>query len=315
MTRESPEAATVFHDLEKYAAYPRLSGLTLSPDGSRLVTTVATINRAGTGYATALWGLDPTGEQPAHRITRSAKGEAGAAFGSTGALYFTSSRPDPDADDDAPESALWEIPPGGGEARVVHSRPGGVSGVLCAQDADLTLVVAPVLAGAADETSHAAIHKARSDGGVQAILHDGYPVRFWDADLGPAAPQLFVAEPDADQVLTQPTTTDYLPPVRLRWVSQGVGARLRNATPTLSPDGTFALVALTVPEARASLRSQLVRIDLTTGERTVLLDEQRTDFGAGPVSPDGARAVIITEPQSSPEHAAPPAGGPRPDHR
>ncbi|WP_109474331.1 S9 family peptidase [Ornithinimicrobium cavernae] len=303
MTSEPQPSPTIFHDLDHYVAMPRLSGLALSPDGTRLVTTVSTITKAGTGYATALWGVDPQGERPAYRITRSAKGEAGAAFSSTGTLYFTSARPNPDADDETPEAALWEIPAGGGEARVVLSRPGGVGKVLCARDAEVTLVVAGLLPGATDEKTHAAIHKARKDGGVQAILHDSYPVRYWDADLGPSAPQLFVAEPDEQDEPKRPTTTDHVPPLRLRWVSEGVGARMRDATPVVSPDGTFALVSLTVPEARGEQRSQLVRIDLVSGERTVLADEAEHEFYDPLISPDSARALIVVDRKSTPERA------------
>ena len=56
------QPATPFHDLDHYLAIPRVSGLALSPDGMRLVTTVATLNRQGTEYGTALWELDPAGE-------------------------------------------------------------------------------------------------------------------------------------------------------------------------------------------------------------------------------------------------------------
>lgn len=50
---------TPFHDVDHYLAIPRVSGLALSPDGGRLVTTVATLNDLGTEYRTALWEVDP----------------------------------------------------------------------------------------------------------------------------------------------------------------------------------------------------------------------------------------------------------------
>ncbi|HEV7862918.1 MAG TPA: hypothetical protein VGR20_09465, partial [Acidimicrobiia bacterium] len=59
---------------------PRVSGLAVSPDGSRLVTSVATLAPDGTKFQSALWQLDPAGEVVPRRLTRSAKGETGAAF-------------------------------------------------------------------------------------------------------------------------------------------------------------------------------------------------------------------------------------------
>src|SRR4029078_2197915 len=41
---ESAPAPTPFHDLQQFVALPRLGGLAMAPDGSRLVTTVATLN-------------------------------------------------------------------------------------------------------------------------------------------------------------------------------------------------------------------------------------------------------------------------------
>lgn len=102
----NPGPATPFHDLDHFIALPRLSGLTVSPDGSRIVATVATLNKKQTAYVSALWQLDPAGEQPARRITRSAKGESGAAFAGNGELYFTSSRPDPDTSEDDEPTAV-----------------------------------------------------------------------------------------------------------------------------------------------------------------------------------------------------------------
>ncbi|HEV8625013.1 MAG TPA: hypothetical protein VG034_11205 [Acidimicrobiia bacterium] len=42
-------------DLDAYLALPRVSGLVLSPDGSRLVTSVASVAPDGTKFLSALW--------------------------------------------------------------------------------------------------------------------------------------------------------------------------------------------------------------------------------------------------------------------
>ena len=65
-TPDSPDntPATPFHDLDAFTALPRVAGLTLSPDDARLVTTVATRDAKGTGYATALWRSTPRAGAP-----------------------------------------------------------------------------------------------------------------------------------------------------------------------------------------------------------------------------------------------------------
>src|SRR5919199_5719364 len=141
---------TPFADLDVYVALPRVSGLLLSPSGDRLVTSVATLGPDRTEYVSALWEVDPAGSRPARRLTRSAKGEAPAAFLPDGGLLFTSSRPDPQAKpDDEPPAALWLLPPGGGEARVVAVRPGGVQGAAVARDDGRVVLTAATLPGAA----------------------------------------------------------------------------------------------------------------------------------------------------------------------
>ena len=109
-------------DLDHFLPLPRLSGLRLSPDGRRLVVSVASPAADGKRFATTIWEVDPDGAAP-RRLTRSTKGESGAAFLPDGSLLFVSARPDPDAKpdgaaDDGP-GALWLLPAGGGEARVI----------------------------------------------------------------------------------------------------------------------------------------------------------------------------------------------------
>ncbi|WP_309070098.1 prolyl oligopeptidase family serine peptidase [Arthrobacter sp.] len=286
------ESASAFHDLDRFVSLPRLSGLTLSIDGTRLVTSVATLNPKGTAYATALWELDPTGHEPARRITRSSKGESGAAFVPSGDLLFTSSRPDPDGSDEDPVAALWKLPAAGGEARIVHSRPGGIQSVIAAAKADAVVAVAEVLAGSTDEADDEVRRKTRKEAGVAAILHSGYPVRHWDADLGPAEPRYFLLEEDVQRE-AEPVTVDDEPRLTLRNVTADFGPGLRNATPRLSPDGTFLVTSHTVPLAGGDQRSVLVRVEAATGERTVLLDHPDFDYDAGPISPDSSTIVAV----------------------
>ncbi len=72
--------ATAFDDLDDYLALPRISGLAVSADGTRVVTTVAELNEKRTEHISAVWEIDPTGERPARRLTRSANGDSVTGF-------------------------------------------------------------------------------------------------------------------------------------------------------------------------------------------------------------------------------------------
>lgn len=296
-----PAPETPFHDLDHYVAIPRLSGLVLSPDGSRLVTTVATVNGNGTEYGSALWEIDPAGQRPARRITRSAKGEAGAAFAANGDLFFTSARPDPEKPDEEPVNALWLLPRDGGEARVALSRAGGVGSVLTARTADATFVQASALAGTADEEDDEKRRKERKDGKVSAILHSGYPVRFWDADLGPDEPRLFAVERSSKAPEPgRPSTVDEAPALELRNLTVGIGPGLRFGETHVSADGTTLYAGVLTSLAKADQRSELVAIDAASGTRRTLLAEDRKDFFPGPASPDGRTLAVVVEPHTTP---------------
>ncbi|HEY4725861.1 MAG TPA: S9 family peptidase, partial [Actinomycetota bacterium] len=88
MTAEPGPESTF--DLDLYLSLPRVAGLALAPDGRRLVTSVATPARDGKTFTSALWELDPAGAAAPRRLTRSAPGEANAAFLPDGSLLFTS---------------------------------------------------------------------------------------------------------------------------------------------------------------------------------------------------------------------------------
>ncbi|WP_426997720.1 prolyl oligopeptidase family serine peptidase [Pseudarthrobacter sp. N5] len=299
----SEQPATPFHDLDHYLAIPRVSGLALSPDGRRLVTTVSTLNVKATEYVTALWELDPAGEAHARRITRSAKGEAGAVFAANGDVYFTSARPDPESPEADPVNALWLLPSGGGEARVVLSRAGGVGAVMAAKDAHATFVTASVLAGSTDEENDEERRKGRKDNKVAAILHSEYPVRYWDADLGPGQPRSFAVEPGEEPVPGKPSTVDSAPPLKLRNLTPDAGGRLREAEQVVSPDGKTIYSSFARPLVKADIRSVLIAIDVATGTQKVLLDQEGMSYFPGPVSPDGATLVVMSESDTTPFEA------------
>jgi dipeptidyl aminopeptidase/acylaminoacyl peptidase len=297
------QPVTAFHDIDHYLSIPRVGGLTLSPDGKRLVTTVTTLNGKGTEFATALWELDPSGQNHARRITRSSKGEAGAVFAANGDLYFTSARPDPDSPDADPVNALWLLPADGGEARVVHSRSGGIASVMTAKDAHATFINAEVLAGSTDEENDEERRKARKDNKVSAILHSGYPVRYWDADLGPAEPRLFAVEQGDDEGPGKPSTVDASAPLQLRNLTPGVGGSLRESKTVVSPDGKTIYASMTKALAKADSREVLAAVDVATGTVKVLLDHEGMSYFPGPVSPDNRTLVVQSESDTTPAEA------------
>lgn len=296
------EPATPFHDLDRYVALPRATGLTLSPDGKRLVTSVATLDEKGVTYASALWEVDPTGARPARRLTRSRQGEQGAAFTAAGDLLFTSARPDPGGKDpkDGEEepSALWLLPADGAEARVVASRLGGVGRPLVAKRAPVVVVPGDILSGARDPAHDEKLRMARKDKKVSAILHSGYPVRYWDHDLGPGTPHLLTAR--ITDSLVAPAAGHPDPRLDLRDLTPEAGPALHETSADVTPDGATVVTSWVRPLARGALRSVLVAIDTATGERRTLVDDEAADVSSPVVSPDGAWVVFTRETISTP---------------
>lgn len=286
--------ATAFHDLDAFVALPRLAGLRLSPDGTRLVTSVSTLDPERTRYITALWQVDCAGERPARRLTRSAKGEGDAAFLPDGSLVFVSARPDSETKsrDDVP-AALWHLPAEGCEARVVATRPGGVAGVVCAARSRRVLVRSATLPGAVTAADDETRRTARKDLKVSAILHDSYPVRFWDHDLGPDQNRLLVAD-----VPEEPAEASSPGRVELHDLTPCPGRALDEASFDLSPDGRTVVTTWQVPE-RGGRRPTLTAIDAETGECRTLLDDPGEEYGRPRFSPDGQRVAVLVEQRST----------------
>ena len=295
----APDQPAPFTDLDQYVALPRVGGLVLSQDGRRLVTSVSTLSTDSTAYTTALWEVDPSGQQPARRLTRSAKGEGGAIFTPSGDLLFTSGRPDPHSDVDAtPAHPL--LPATGGDDRVAASRAGGVGSPLTARDASTVVLTGGVLPSARDEEHDAELRAARSKKKVSAILHTGYPVRHWDHDLGPSDPHLFAA--DLAELDGAAAPAD--PRLSLRDLTHDVKTALRETSAVLSPDGTTVVTTINVPEPRGAERTVLAAVDVATGSRRILVDDGASEAHGPKVSPDNRTVAFVQQSRSS-GHEAP----------
>ncbi len=276
-----------FGDVDDYFALPRVSGLAVSPDGSRVVTTITELNHKHTEYVTAIWELDPEGRAPARRLTRGAKGESAPTFTSSGDLLFVAARPS--ADDDEPPASLWSLPAAGGEAIELVAVPGGVEVARTAHDASTAVVRAPLLPSARSIDDDRRLRNTRKTNEVTAILHTGYPIRHWDSDLGPDTPHLFALNTDDDSA-----------PVDL---TPQPGAAFRDADFDVSPDGRFLVTSSQRAATGASRRSVLIRIDLRSGAHTVVADEPDADLSNPRISPDGASVAFIRETHSTPTRA------------
>ncbi len=316
MTLDHSPTNTPFHDVDQFIALPRLAGLALSPDGTRLVTSVATLNAKKTAYRTALWDIDPAEDGPARRLTRSAKGEASPVFAHNGDLYFTSSRPAGEEDDEGDGAALWRIPNSGGEAEQVLSRAGGVAGLIVASSAETMIITAPVLAGSTDEDDDAARRSLRKDKKVAAILHSGYPIRDWDHDIGPDEARLFALEQKkTDDEGEQASTTDSSlsatnesePPRELRNLTPDAGTSLGNADVVISADGRTVISSCQRLLAKGDSRSYLMTIDVESGRSRTLLSDDSADYSPGPVSPDGSQVIVqittVTDASTAPRNS------------
>ncbi|WP_169581925.1 MULTISPECIES: alpha/beta fold hydrolase [Microbacterium] len=323
--------ATPFDSLDDFIALPRVEALALSPDAATAVLTVAALKKDGTGYERSLWSVPATGGGAPRRLTRSAKGETGAAFTPNGDLLFVSARPDIDGDADDESGQLWLLPAAGGEARPVTRLSGGVDGIAATAEAsDRVVLTASFLPAADTIEADAALRARRKEKKVSAILHETYPVRFWDHDLGPAELHLLALDTDAldDTLAAVAAESEAEDESRADAAADAAGAtaaaeddsdekpypatlpRPRDLTPkpgrsvdhvaaALTPDGATLFASIEHREQRGGRRT-IVAIDTATGGRTTLFDEVDVDFEMPAVSHDGARIAFLRTLKSTP---------------
>ena len=285
-------------DLDRFLSMPRVGGLRLSPDGRRLITTVQEPTLDGKRFFGAIWELDPTGERPPRRLTRSKKGEGSPEFTRDGSILFTSARPDNEEraeidKGDEDRARLWILPADGEEPRVLAGPPNGVSQAVAARDADVLVVRAGRWPGAETDDADAERSKTRKDKGVGAQLFDRYPIRYWDHYLPTATPRLFAGSlPEAGD---------------LGDLTPDAGPALMDVDDTefdVAPDGSIVVSTWLRDVSAHEFRVDLVVIDVATGDRRTVAHGEGADFVHPAISPDGTRVAAVRWTVGNPDEAA-----------
>lgn len=321
-----PPTASPYASLEAYVALPRLEGLALSPDGQRVVVGVATLKQDRTGYDRSLWEIGVAGDTEPRQVTRSVAGESAPAFTGDGELLFVSARtggggPEQDG---TPLPQLWALP-SSGEARALTALASGVEGIGAVARAGRTTVLETrLLPSAATLEEDATLRAEREESKVGAILHEQYPVRYWDHDLGPGEQHLLAIE------VTSPPTQPSAPEPDARGADSRASAaaggpaadypphleRPTDLTPhpalrrgsgggsmALTPDGSTLVVSLLRPQGFRE-RQALVAIDTATGAHTALVDEPSVRAESPTLSNDGRTVAYLRSTFSTPDAPA-----------
>lgn len=252
----------------------RLNDL-LSTRGGRVVAQLSAPNAAGNAYRTSLVELTDGTAMP---LTRGDASIGSAALAEDGTTFFTSKRMGEDGKE-ADDAQLWSLPPRG-EARELAARPGGF-GSLHAAPGRLMAELS-VHSQATDEATHAELSEARSEAKVTAVLHDGFPTRYWSADLGPARQVLAVARLEGG---AKPT---------FRHLTMPAG---RLTAWSANPSGTRALVRMsdTIGDELEVGTLYLLDLEGEDAPRALLSGTALVDYSPGQFSPDGTRVLVTRE--------------------
>ncbi|GAA2170910.1 prolyl oligopeptidase family serine peptidase [Agrococcus versicolor] len=271
-----------FTDIEGLLRIPRLTALAAGPDG-RLVAQIQQADEHGARMRSSLWELDATGEADARRLTWSEQGETAPRFARDGSLLFASARPDPTGEHDDDGAAIWRLP-ARGEAHVVASAPGGLTLVAVADDGSMLATTQVLVGGSLDDDAER--RTARSEAKRTTIWHTGMPIRYWDHELGDESTRLVLVSQDGD----------------LRELTPGADpVALTNASADLARDGSIVVTTWTTRAAGGETRTGIAAIDVSSGDRRMLLEPTAAHGWSSPrLSPDGARVAVTRGTTSTP---------------
>jgi dipeptidyl aminopeptidase/acylaminoacyl peptidase len=271
-----------FADVEQFTSLRRVTGLVARPDGRRVVVTCQEPDRDRARYISSLWDVDPSGVREATRLTWSEKGESAPAFMPDGSVLFVSARPHPDQVED--DAALWVLPPVG-EPTVFATSSGGLSNPVVAGASGAVVSLGNWLAESTDADDDKERREQRRKSKTSAIVHDGFPIRYWDHELGDATPKLFgFGSGPADAA----SPVDLVP---------GVREQLVNAATSISDDGSRLALTWRQRQSGGKLPYGLAILDLESRLVEVIAQDNEGDYSSPALSRDGSRlaAIFLTD--------------------
>lgn len=271
--------------IDSYLATARSTSLRASPDGCWLAVRSLRLSEDGRSLEPGLDLVDATDTALRRRIRCGL--EVGPEF------YFASAtellvRGRPSS---AHDWAAWVIDLADDSARCVAEFPGDVTDLVLSRDGVLVAKVKVLSTHGLDAA--AAVHRQREDLGTSGILHEAFPVRAWDRDLGPHRSVLVRI---ADWRSQSPATL----------VTPDIDRELDGQFFDVSPDGGLIATGWHLSDTPGARRSAVVLVDAEGGRR-FLADQRDVHFEKPQFSPNGrlllcerVQMPTLTDP---PDHA------------
>ena len=272
----------------------RLSGLTSHRDGGPLIASVSFVNDERNGYSSRLVEVD---SESTTTLTRGGSRIGAVSVAGDGAVFFTTARPGDNGKEADDPSLFWL--PARGEARKLAEHIGGFDEIAACPDS--LILEVPLHSAAQTEAQHRELSKKREDAKVSGALHEGFPLRYWNADIGPARQTLAVAQLPDDLMNAAPTaeastrdaasTAEPKQVLHLRYPAMPKG---RLIDWSASPDGSIAVVCVSYVDGHRVDASSIYAVDLRGSEAPRLLHEARPgqEIEVGQFSPDGTCVIV-----------------------
>ena len=176
-------------DVRDLVAFDRISEPRVSPDGSRVVFTVSSVDLDANRRRTDLW-IAPLDGSGARRLTRHEAGDTSAVWAPDGkSVYFLTTR--------SGSSQVFRLPLDGGEAQPVTTLPLDVGSFLLSPDGSTLLVSMEVFPG----TTPAETKKRQDDEAANKASGKVYETLFfrhWDAWADGRRSHLFAVKVSAE---------------------------------------------------------------------------------------------------------------------